>query len=72
MKRPDRGTPHWIERASSARREVGEMKRILAMLILSSVLGALAACNTIAGAGKDIERGGQVIRDTAKDVQRRM
>lgn len=48
------------------------MKRILAMLILSSVLGALAACNTIAGAGKDIERGGQVIRDTAKDVQRRM
>lgn len=28
-------------------------------------------CNTIQGAGKDIERGGQVIRDTAKDVQKR-
>lgn len=30
-----------------------------------------AGCNTIQGAGKDIERGGQVIRDTAKDVQKR-
>lgn len=29
-------------------------------------------CNTIQGAGKDIERGGQVIRDTAKDVQKRL
>ena len=28
-------------------------------------------CNTIQGAGKDLERGGQVIRDTAKDVQKR-
>jgi predicted small secreted protein len=35
-------------------------------------LVALAGCNTIAGAGKDIERGGQVIRDTARDVQKRM
>ena len=40
-------------------------------------LGATAAallltgCNTIEGAGKDLERGGQVIRDTAKDVQKR-
>lgn len=31
-----------------------------------------AGCNTIQGAGKDIERGGQVIRDTAKDVQKRL
>jgi len=31
----------------------------------------LSACNTIEGAGKDLERGGQVIRDTAKDVQKR-
>ena len=34
--------------------------------------GLLAGCNTIAGAGKDIERGGQVIRDTAKDVQKKL
>lgn len=36
------------------------------------ILGLLAGCNTIAGAGKDIERGGQVIRDSARDVQKRM
>lgn len=48
------------------------IRRMLCMLVLSGVAVALWGCNTIAGAGKDIERGGQVIRDTAKDVQRRM
>ena len=32
----------------------------------------LADCNTIAGVGKDIERGGQAIRDAAREVQRKM
>jgi predicted small secreted protein len=44
------------------------MKALISILLVASVAG----CNTIAGAGKDIERGGQVIRDTAKDVQRKM
>ncbi len=43
---------------------------------LAGVVAAAAllttACNTIQGAGKDLERGGQVIRDTAKDVQKRL
>lgn len=41
--------------------------------VLAVVAAALLStgCNTIQGAGKDIERGGQVIRDTAKDVQKR-
>lgn len=47
-------------------------KRWITTLFLVGIVGALAGCNTIAGAGKDIERGGQVIRDTAKDVQRRL
>ena len=41
-------------------------------LLLTSLTGVLGACNTIAGAGKDIERGGEAIRDAAKDVQRKM
>ena len=41
-------------------------------LILTLAAVALGGCNTIAGAGKDIERGGQVIRDTAKDVQKKL
>ena len=45
--------------------------RFLAAL-LAALAALLAGCNTIAGAGKDIERGGQAIRDAAKDVQRKM
>ena len=43
--------------------------RTAAAVLLLAVLGG---CNTIEGAGKDIERGGQVIRDTARDVQKKM
>jgi entericidin B len=45
--------------------------RIVA-LTLAVTATALAGCNTIAGVGKDVERGGQVIRDTAKDVQKKL
>lgn len=45
------------------------MKRLLLLLLLPALLG-LAGCNTIAGAGQDIETGGKSISDTAKDVQR--
>jgi predicted small secreted protein len=58
-----RGAPH-----ASGRNRTVLMKALISILLVASVAG----CNTIAGAGKDIERGGQVIRDTAKDVQRKM
>ncbi len=44
----------------------------LMMLGLFGVLSAVAGCNTVAGAGKDIERSGEVVQDTAKDVQKKM
>lgn len=47
------------------------LSRIVA-LMMAVATAALAGCNTVAGAGKDIERGGQLIRDTAKDVQKRL
>lgn len=47
-------------------------KNVFAALIAAGILAGLAGCNTIAGAGKDIERGGEVIRDTARDVQRKL
>ena len=34
--------------------------------------GTITGCNTVAGAGKDIERGGEAIHDSAKDVQQKM
>ena len=34
--------------------------------------GQAVGCNTIQGAGKDIERGGEKIQDKAKNVQQNM
>lgn len=47
------------------------MNKLMTILILSAGL-ALAGCNTIAGAGKDIESGGEAVHDTARDVQKKM
>ena len=39
-------------------------KLLLAVLVVASALSA-AACNTVRGIGKDIERGGQAIEKAA-------
>ena len=41
----------------------GMRNLLLALLLGSSSL--LAACNTVEGAGKDIERGGEKVQDAA-------
>ena len=38
---------------------------LLAAAFLFGSLGALTGCNTIEGAGKDIEKGGKAIKDEA-------
>ena len=40
---------------------------IMATLFLATVFGALAGCNTVEGAGKDIERGGKALKDEARE-----
>ena len=47
------------------------MKKLMAILALLTY-GALVGCNTIEGAGKDIERGGEKLQDSAKDTRQRM
>lgn len=50
-------------------------RKVLTIFMMFGMLGALNAisgCNTVSGAGKDIERGGEKIQDTAKDVQKKM
>lgn len=43
------------------------MKRIVPMLFLLCVSAAfLAGCNTIAGAGKDVQKAGEVVEEAAK------
>lgn len=47
------------------------MKRIfvplLAALFLAGTAVTLTACNTVEGAGKDIQKGGQAIKDEANE-----
>lgn len=45
------------------------MKKILATLMVVGLVGALTGCNTFAGAGQDIQRGGEAIEGAARDVQ---
>lgn len=40
---------------------------LLAALFLVGSFGSLAGCNTVEGAGKDIERGGKAIKDEARE-----
>ncbi len=50
-------------------------RQVLAVLMMLGMLGTLSTlsgCNTVAGAGKDIERGGEKVQDAAKDVQKKM
>jgi entericidin B len=50
-------------------------RKLLTVLMAIALLGPLSAisgCNTVAGAGTDISRGGEAIHDGAKDVQRKI
>jgi entericidin B len=50
-------------------------RKILTVLIMLGMFGPLSAisgCNTIAGAGRDIERGGQAVNEEAREVQRKL
>ncbi len=42
------------------------MKTISALFLLLIITTQLAACNTMQGVGKDIQRGGEALEDTAK------
>ena len=43
------------------------MKALIAMIVGASFLLGLAGCNTIEGAGKDIQSGGEAIKDEARE-----
>ena len=39
-------------------------------IFLMVILSALSGCNTMEGVGKDVERGGEKLQDSAKDAKR--
>lgn len=43
------------------------MAPLLAALFLTSVFGTLAGCNTVEGAGKDIQQGGRAISNESRE-----
>ena len=45
------------------------LKRIVGLVLLAVTI---AGCNTIAGLGRDIDRGGEKLQGAAQDVQRSM
>lgn len=48
-------------------------KKIAKMIVIAGValaaVPALSACNTIEGAGKDVQAGGEAVSDAAKDAK---
>jgi predicted small secreted protein len=42
------------------------------LLVLIAATLALAGCNTISGAGKDIEAGGKAVEKAADDTKKKM
>jgi predicted small secreted protein len=45
------------------------LKRMIGLVVLAMTL---AGCNTIAGAGRDMERGGEKLQNQAHETQRQM
>ncbi len=46
------------------------MKRLTALLLLALFsMGTLSACNTIAGAGKDVKKAGEKVEEKAEEVR---
>jgi entericidin B len=41
--------------------------QLLATLFLACAVGAMTGCNTMEGAGQDIQKGGKAISDEAKE-----
>lgn len=44
-------------------------KKILSTFALISIFAIFAGCNTIEGAGEDIERGGEAMQDKSREVR---
>ena len=48
------------------------MKRKVALILVLAACALVSACNTIEGMGKDVERGGEKVQQTAKDLQKKL
>jgi entericidin A len=45
------------------------MKRIMSLLVLALFASSLVACNTMAGAGRDVQKAGEKVEEKAEDCK---
>lgn len=45
-------------------------RKFVLVLLVIGVLGGIAGCNTLKGAGKDIQKGGEAIENAADRAQK--
>lgn len=43
------------------------LKRVMAVLLVVPCLAVLASCNTVEGAGRDVERGAEKVQEEARE-----
>jgi predicted small secreted protein len=48
------------------------MRRMIFAIMMLTIIAASAACNTVRGVGRDVERAGEKTQDAAENVRRRM
>jgi predicted small secreted protein len=60
-----RHKPRFYERISKMIKRI--FATLLATLFFGGVFGTLSGCNTMEGAGKDIQKGGKAITDEARE-----
>ena len=48
------------------------IKKIISIAAVISIFSVLSACNTFEGMGKDVQKGGEKVEETAKDVKEKM
>jgi predicted small secreted protein len=46
-----------------------QTNRILSLLALLALVASTTACNTVEGAGRDIQGAGEKVEETARDVR---
>jgi entericidin B len=62
---------HGTTQSRNQRGEINMFKKTL-MVLAALTTVALAACNTMEGAGKDVESAGKAIQGGARDAQQKM
>ncbi|MCY1333266.1 hypothetical protein D9M69_189880 [compost metagenome] len=74
MKLPGQAIPSYsilAAHAASTRSKEIVMRKLFALFALAGVL-LVTGCNTMAGAGKDIERGGEKVQGAAESTKQKM